>query len=101
MKAVSLEFNVRVMLLIEKHHGSLVSGGRNPAYNELVGGHPQSRHKDWDAVDASFLSAFHRDEYFAACKRNGWHGYKKWTTRKRVAVYSCHIQRVRPRRSLA
>jgi hypothetical protein len=102
VKPESLSFGLQVVLLISKYHGSLVSWGRYPAYNALVGGsvNPPSRHTTWDGIDASFLEEQDRDDYFAACKRIGLFGYTKKTRRKGIPVYSCHIQRVKPARSV-
>jgi hypothetical protein len=100
MKAVSLQFGMQIAILIEEHCGALVSWGRPAEYNALVGGSqdPPSRHIDWDGIDASFLRKDYLDRYFAACKALGYFGYVKTTQRKGRKVFSCHIQRVAPRR---
>jgi hypothetical protein len=100
MKAASILFGIQVIILIEEHCGSLVSWGRTAEYNALVGGSqdPPSRHIDWDGIDASFTRKDYRDRYFQACKDKGYFGYTKTTQRGGRKVFSCHIQRVAPRR---
>jgi len=71
------EFAKKIAALCAVYKGSVISWGRTRKRNEMVGGHPASRHMKFLAVDIICDTREDRDRLYKAAYQSGLHGYKR------------------------
>ena len=92
--ADAIRFAALVVPVLRECDGWVYSWGRSDERNRDVGGHPESRHIDFCAIDAGFYSRATRDLAYSKCYSLGLHGYKKEFTDQQSGkkVYAFHMQ---------
>ncbi len=106
-----IEFLFDVMSVVDKYGLSISSWKRSEEYNQLIGGHPESRHLTWDALDlvkaaVDVTPPMARgicENAFGELKKKGYYGYVRaaGTRRKsgvQTKIFQIHIQRQKPRK---
>ena len=94
-----LKFFLDIVQVVEFYNLSISSGKRSIRYNELVDGHPLSRHLDWDAWDLVTHDERDAKNAFEDLKRMNYYGYvREAGERKMVKIWQIHCQRIAPRK---
>lgn len=65
------EFAQRILTLATRWRFSVTSWGRTPTRNKRKGGHPNSRHQTWQAVDIVLDKAAEKKAFRTECRRIG------------------------------